>query len=130
MEEAAAPAAVESMDLGLSEEEALLQQALAMSMNENEPSANGAEAQDNSMVTDEDAEMQMALQMSMQTDEKKGEAKQQFQDPQFVNQLLGSLPGVDPNDPEIQNALQSMKKDDKKDEGDKKKDGNDEAKKD
>ena len=37
-------------------------------------------------------------------------------------QLLGSLPGVDPNDPDIQNALKNLKKDDDKDG---KKDGGD-----
>lgn len=38
-------------------------------------------------------------------------------------QLLGSLPGVDPNDPDIQNALKNAKKDDDDDkkEGDEKK---------
>lgn len=35
-------------------------------------------------------------------------------------QLLGSLPGVDPNDPDIQNALKNAKKDG---DDDKKKDG-------
>eukprot|EP00566_Odontella_aurita_P012119 CAMPEP_0113573864 /NCGR_PEP_ID=MMETSP0015_2-20120614/26845_1 /TAXON_ID=2838 /ORGANISM="Odontella" /LENGTH=484 /DNA_ID=CAMNT_0000476971 /DNA_START=86 /DNA_END=1541 /DNA_ORIENTATION=+ /assembly_acc=CAM_ASM_000160 len=85
---------------------------------------------------DEDEAMQMALAMSMQADaeaepkkseeddkKKEGEAKpqQQFQDPQFVNQLLGSLPGVDPNDPAIQSALKGLNKKD----GDGKKDGDD-----
>lgn len=32
-----------------------------------------------------------------------------FQDPDFVNELLGSLPGVDINDPRIQNALKDVK---------------------
>lgn len=48
---------------------------------------------------------------------------QQFQDPQFVNQLLGSLPGVDPNDPSIKDALEQLNKSnagDKKDADDKK----------
>ncbi|DAZ97832.1 TPA: hypothetical protein N0F65_002502 [Lagenidium giganteum] len=46
-----------------------------------------------------------------------------FTDPSFVNSLLLSLPGVDPNDPKIQEAMAQMaKKDDKKDE--EKKDGN------
>ena len=43
--------------------------------------------------------------------------------PTRTQQLLGSLPGVDPNDPDIQNALKNAKKDsddDKKD-GDEKK---------
>ena len=44
-------------------------------------------------------------------------------DPAFLQSVLGSLPGVDPNDPRIQSVLQSMpppdKKDDEKKEGDK-----------
>jgi 26S proteasome regulatory subunit N10 len=120
-------ATVSAMDMGLSEEEALLQQALAMSMNENEPKNS---VEDDSkpaaeMAMDEDDEaaaMQLALQMSMQTeqgDNKEG-GDQQVNDPQFVSQLLGSLPGVDPNDPAIKNALKNLKKDnddDKKDSG-------------
>jgi len=44
-----------------------------------------------------------------------------FQDPAFVSELLGSLPGVDINDPRIQNALKEVGGDDKKEgEGDKK----------
>lgn len=31
-----------------------------------------------------------------------------FQDPSFVQELLGSLPGVDINDPRIQMALQEV----------------------
>jgi hypothetical protein len=45
-------------------------------------------------------------------------------DPQFLNDVLGSLPGVDLADPQIQEILASMKaqqeqekKDEKKDEG-------------
>ena len=94
----------EAAAMGLSEEDALLQQALAMSMNENEPkdedskpSADVQMDEDN----DEDAAMQMALQMSLQAEE---ESSNQFQDPAFVNELLGTS-GVDPNDPEIQEAL-------------------------
>ena len=99
------------------DEDALLQQALAMSMAEG---AGGGDAGAAPMETegggsgdgddDEmDAEMQAALAMSM-ADEAPGEGAPgeaaQFQDPQFVNQLLGSLPGVDPNDPAIRAALQ------------------------
>ncbi|KAL3936932.1 MAG: hypothetical protein SGARI_002345 [Bacillariaceae sp.] len=129
---AAAAAAPSAMDLGLSEEEALLQQALAMSMNENEPSS--AQEEDSkpaaAMDTEEDDEaaaMQMALQMSMQQDSEKAGDEAKLQDPQFVNQLLGSLPGVDPNDPQIQNALSNIKDGDKKDD-DKKKEGKDDKK--
>ena len=78
---------------------------------------------------DEAAAMQMALQMSMQQDASKeetksgeagGEGGQQFQDPQFVNQLLGSLPGVNQDDPAIQSALQNLNNQDDKKEDDKK----------
>ena len=134
----AAVAASAAMDMGLSEEEALLQQALAMSMNENEPAADkqeddGEQAAAASMEEDDEAAaMQIALQMSMQADQseaKKEAAKdgeQQFQDPQFVNQLLGSLPGVNPNDPAIQSALQNLNQGDKKEDDDKKKGAKDE----
>jgi len=54
--------------------------------------------------------MQMALKMSMQPEGEGEESKEQFQDPNFVNQLLGSLPGVDRNDLHIQNALRAAKK--------------------
>jgi 26S proteasome regulatory subunit N10 len=101
--------AAAAMDMGLSEEEALLQQALAMSMNENDPPVEGEETKEEhdakpsadermetEAVDDEDDAMQMALQMSMQTDgeESKEESsgvaeagQHQFQDPQFVNQV-------------------------------------------
>lgn len=134
MSDAAAPAAAAAaaaMDMGLSEEEALLQQALAMSMNENENSESADDAKpaasSDGMEVDEDDEeaaMQAALQMSMQAsadggdgDDNKEEAKtEEFQDPAFVNELLGSMPGVDPNDPEIQEALRKAhKKEDKDD---------------
>jgi len=129
---AAAPPATPAsaaMDIGLSEEEALLQQALAMSMNENEPASSTEPKQEESKPAaagedDEAAAMQLALQMSMQADQE-GVKKEEFQDPQFVNQLLGSLPGVNPNDPAIQSALQNLnqdkKEDDDKQEGENKK---------
>lgn len=44
-------------------------------------------------------------------------------DTDYVNSLLGSLPGVDPNDPALQGALASLTKStDEKDKEDKKKD--------
>lgn len=125
-------------DLG--DEDALLQQALEMSMAETQAAtATTRTGGDSSKLSDtpmdddeedENAAMQMALQMSMQVDEGSdgsGQPPQQFQDPRFVNQLLGSLPGVNPNDPAIRNALenfQSSKDDDgdKKDSSDKKED--------
>ena len=41
-----------------------------------------------------------------------------FQDPSFVQSVLGSLPGVDPNDPRIRSVIDSLPK-----EGEEKKDG-------
>ncbi len=94
------PAAASDGNVEMSEEEALLQQALAMSMNENEPAATEETAAAASKPAeapeemDEDAAMQMALQMSMQTEEEtskeEGKSDQQFQDPQFVNQVRSS----------------------------------------
>jgi 26S proteasome regulatory subunit N10 len=106
MTDATAPSAA---DLVLSEEDALLQQALAMSMNENEPAEDSkpAAAVDDVHMEeddDDDAAMQMALQMSMQADNNPEETAAQFNDPAFVNELLGTS-GVDPNDPAIQEAL-------------------------
>jgi len=118
-------------DLG--DEDALLQQALEMSMAETQtaptPSTVGdstkppvdADAPMHDDEEDENAAMQMALQMSMQVDEGGeggGQPPQQFQDPQFVSQLLGSLPGVNPNDPAIRNALENYQSS-KDDDGDK-----------
>ena len=132
---AEAPVAA-AMDMGLSEEEALLQQALAMSMNENEPASESKEedskpssaaAMETEGVDDETAAMQMALQMSMAADGENaasGEAKGGEADPGFVNDLLGSIEGVDPNDPHIQSALRNLNQgDDKKDDSDKKAEG-------
>jgi len=97
------------------DEDALLQQALAMSMAENQASSTteettAAAGESTAMDMgddDDDAAMQMALAMSMQ-----GESEEKTDaglDPAFVNQLLGSLPGVNPDDPAIQEALRKAK---------------------
>lgn len=134
--DAAATAAVPSDTAGeaepsFSEEDALLQQALAMSMENDAVNADDTavevqiakpKADDVEMAEedeeDEDAAMQLALQMSMQPDDADqaadakpataAEGGAQFQDPQFVNQLLGSLPGVDTNDPELNNTIRNL----------------------
>ncbi|KAL7468410.1 hypothetical protein ACHAXS_008643 [Conticribra weissflogii] len=112
----------------MNDEDALLQQALAMSMAENQvdmgvTSGTAGATENMDEDEDEDAAMQAALAMSMQDDseEKADEGSAQFQDPQFVNQLLGSMPGVNPDDPAIQEALRKAhedagKKDDDEDE--------------
>jgi 26S proteasome regulatory subunit N10 len=114
MTDASAPEAVNEAGLSI-EEEALLQQALAMSMNENEPeeeddrkpSAVNQEDEED----DDDAAMQLALQMSM------GTGGETFQDSNFVSEMLQDMPDVDANDPDIQEMLKKgadeKKKDDK-----------------
>jgi DNA anti-recombination protein RmuC len=47
--------------------------------------------------------MQVALQMSMQAEQTQDSKEQ-------VNELLGNLPEVNPNDPAIQSALRNLKK--------------------
>jgi len=129
-------------DLG--DEDALLQQALEMSMAETETAPPASTTGDSTKLPavaddapmhdeeeDEDSAMQMALQMSMQVDgggdTASAQPPQQFQDPQFVNQLLGSLPGVNPNDPAIRSALENYQapkdNDDEKEGSSNKKDG-------
>lgn len=127
------------------DEDALLQQALAMSMAEGgdeegvEVAATAEKmevVQENVEIDDddEDAAIQLALQMSMQPDTEETppateQSQQQFQDPAFVNQLLGSLPGVDPNDPSIQNALRNLNSGEEKNEADNKKEDSSKDKK-
>jgi len=94
------------------------------------------ETKDTSMMeVDEDEEMRLAMQMSLQADREKTEKQAQQQpqqattdinkiieDPDFVNQVLMSLPGVDPNDDRIKSVLASLtgeKKEDKEKDKDK-----------
>jgi 26S proteasome regulatory subunit N10 len=131
-----APAVKEEAGMADAEEDEddMLAKALAMSQ------AEGGEAMD---TNDSDEALQLALQMSMQAEEPAtpapapapapapvvtpapapaADASAAFLDPAFVNQLLEGLPGVDPNDPKIKAAMESIKggsddkKDDKKDE--------------
>jgi len=113
-----------ALRVSMEEERARQERAAAAATEESAPAAAASAADD--LASQEDALLQQALAMSMQTDEDEGkqemEAKTEFQDPAFVQELLGSMPGVDPNDPEIQQALAAAaaeKKD--KEEGDKKK---------
>jgi hypothetical protein len=90
-----------------------------MSMKENEPTEGGDDAvassgAEEAMEMDEDEAMQMALQMSMQQEQEGASAS--LQDPAFVNQLLGSVAGVDASDPEIQQEALRKSQEDKKDE--------------
>jgi 26S proteasome regulatory subunit N10 len=103
---ASTPKTPEAPDDAMDEDDALLQEALAMSMKEDE----GATVEPAAMEDDEDDdEMKLALAMSMQQSEAPAPAAAgEFNDPAFVNSMLAQLPGVDPNDPAIQAALASI----------------------
>ncbi|TQD78522.1 hypothetical protein C1H46_035918 [Malus baccata] len=100
------------------EENDLLKEALAMSMN---ISGTGHSAGDTEMseATSADQELALALQMSMQ--ESAGEPSSQtdvskvLEDQSFVSSILESLPGVDPNDPSVKDLLASLKNQSEKD---------------
>lgn len=135
-----APMAMAMDDGG--DEDAMLQQALAMSMAEaavETTAATDAAAGTEEDDEDDDEAMQMALAMSMQADGGNDDAAAaaapasstaQFQDPSFVNQLLGSMPGVDPNDPAIKAALEGLQAAGTNDEDKKDGDNDDDKKKD
>ncbi|CAM9250185.1 unnamed protein product [Chrysoparadoxa australica] len=157
---APAPAAAAATTDGSAamDDEALLRQALAMSMSDasgagsNAPEAAGSGVPEG-MDKEEYEAMQAALQMSLaessspampqvtptpastpaqppKPPKEGGDAAAaasatggDFLDPSFVSQLLGQLPGVDPNDPRIKEAMKKAEKDggEKKDgDGDKK----------
>lgn len=117
-------AAGATADDALSEEEEMLKKALTMSMEENDPKITDEDdsklpASDNmEMDEDDDAAMQMALALSMQQDSSPNEEdqKQQFQDPNFIRELLGAE-GVDASDPDVHEALQKSKESSDKEDG-------------
>ena len=111
-----------TMDVQGEDEDALLQQALQMSM---AAAMGDANTNDNSMDVVNDKELdegdeddeaaQLAAAVAMSTnnnDTTEGGDTQgnesQFSDPSFVNQLLSDLPGVDMNDPQIQAAMAAL----------------------
>ncbi|KAH8549858.1 hypothetical protein BGW37DRAFT_468928 [Umbelopsis sp. PMI_123] len=91
-------------------EDAELQAALAMSMG-------GVQTEDVDMsdLTEEE-QISRAIELSMGD----GSGDQEEANPDFMSSVLSSLPGVDPNDPRIKDALKNMsdKKDDKSDKKD------------
>ena len=126
------------------DEDELLQQALALSMNAaGDEGAGEAETADVGGMAGMDEEMQLALQMSMQMEPSTGPSvppataapaaaapaptaaaapaapAAALYDPAIVNSMLATLPGVDPSDPRIQAALaqiQAKQDSEKKDE--------------
>ncbi|KAL5706000.1 proteasome regulatory particle base subunit rpn10 [Ranunculus cassubicifolius] len=106
-------------------ETALLEQALAMSMDDPRPSQSGGLPILDADMLDagEDQDLALALQMSVQdaaTDSaSQTEMSQVLGDESFMSSILSSLPGVDPNDPSVRDLLASLqaqgeKKDDDK----------------
>lgn len=108
----------------MDDENALLQQALAMSMDD--PAATAATRDtDMSEAAADDQDLALALQLSVQEGgDQSGQTDMSklLADQSFVSSILASLPGVDPNDPSVKDLLASMqnqsepdqKKDDEK----------------
>ncbi|XP_028774564.1 26S proteasome non-ATPase regulatory subunit 4 homolog isoform X3 [Neltuma alba] len=103
----------------MDDENALLQQALAMSMDD--PAINqDLRDTDMSETTAEDPDLALALKLSV-TDNTKDSASQSdmsklLADQSFVSSILASLPGVDPNDPSVKDLLASMQNQSEKNE--------------
>ncbi|EOX90819.1 26S proteasome non-ATPase regulatory subunit 4 isoform 1 [Theobroma cacao] len=93
------------------DDNALLQQALAMSMDE---PASSHDVQDTEMsdAAADDPELALALQLSVQDSAKdsssQADVSKLLADQSFVSSILASLPGVDPNDPSVKEVLASM----------------------
>ncbi|GMP27118.1 hypothetical protein CsSME_00003256 [Camellia sinensis var. sinensis] len=108
---AAAPEAENKTNDLMDDENALLQQALAMSMDD--PAASVAlRDTDMSEAAADDQDLALALQLSVQdSTEDQGsqtDVSKLLADQSFVSSILASLPGVDPNDPSVKDLLASM----------------------
>nr|GMD58184.1 26S proteasome non-ATPase regulatory subunit 4 homolog [Ipomoea batatas] len=95
----------------MDDENALLQQALAMSMDDSTTNITIRDA-DMPEAASEDQDLALALQLSVQ-DSTKDQAtptdmSKLLADQSFVSSILASLPGVDPNDPSVKDLLASM----------------------
>lgn len=127
-------------------EEAMLEQALAMSMEvEDETSAGVAAAQPDIANMTEEEQIAFAMQMSMQEakdmagSDKSGskpkaaaesmdvdgdeDLSEVMNDPAFLQSVLENLPGVDPQSEAVRQAVGSLSKDKEKQDKDKKKEG-------
>jgi len=116
---AAPPQAAPSADVEMEDFDDDLKAAMQLSIG---GGAAGAQQQGEGatpMELSEDEQIQMALQMSMAAEQAAASADaSNLQDQDFLNSVLSSLPGVDPNDERIRgvlNSLTSEKKEDKKD---------------
>ncbi|CAA3002770.1 26S proteasome non-ATPase regulatory subunit 4 homolog [Olea europaea var. sylvestris] len=95
----------------MDDENALLQQALAMSMDDSSSAVATRDTEMADPATD-DHDLQLALQMSVQEGTKdqsnQTDMNKLLADQSFVSSILASLPGVDPNDPSVKDMLASM----------------------
>ncbi|KAE8664642.1 26S proteasome non-ATPase regulatory subunit 4-like protein [Hibiscus syriacus] len=95
----------------MDEDDALLKQALALSMNIPGSDSSAGDAQ-MSEATNDDQELALALQMSVQDGSKDSSAPSDVSkvlgDQSFMSSILSSLPGVDPNDPNVKDLLASL----------------------
>ncbi|KAJ6807650.1 26S proteasome non-ATPase regulatory subunit 4-like protein [Iris pallida] len=88
----------------MDEETTLLEQAIAMSMDD--ASSSGAAMVDTDMMdaNKEDRDLALALQMSVQ----ENEMTKVLGDQSYVTSILNSLPGVDANDPSVKDLLATL----------------------
>ncbi|KAI3734736.1 hypothetical protein L6452_14212 [Arctium lappa] len=95
----------------MDDENALLQQALAMSMDDPAATVTTRDTDMSEAATD-DQDLALALQLSVQEGSKdqsgQAEMDKLLADQSFVSSILASLPGVDPNDPSVKDLLASM----------------------
>ncbi|XP_024990148.1 26S proteasome non-ATPase regulatory subunit 4 homolog [Cynara cardunculus var. scolymus] len=95
----------------MDDENALLQQALAMSMDDPAATVTTRDTDMSEAATD-DQDLALALQLSVQEGAKdqsgQAEMDKLLADQSFVSSILASLPGVDPNDPSVKDLLASM----------------------
>lgn len=94
--------------MGMEDMDEELRQALLLSLQEAEPAGAAAPAADVVMEEPKEAAAPPAAQASAAAATPEDMDAKWFQDPTFVQELLGSLPGVDINDPRIQSALKEV----------------------
>ncbi|KNA09329.1 hypothetical protein SOVF_154600 isoform A [Spinacia oleracea] len=101
-------------DMTEDDENDLLQQALAMSMDD-PVSTTIVQDTDMADAAGDDQDLQLALQLSVEEGAKESTSQSSqtdmsklLADQSFVSSILASLPGVDPNDPSVKDLLASM----------------------
>lgn len=121
---AANPEAEKKTDL-TDDENALLQQALAMSMDD-PVSTTAVRDTDMADAVGDDQDLQLALQLSVEDSAKESTSQSNptdmsklLADQSFVSSIIASLPGVDPNDASVKDLLASMQNQSEKKDDDK-----------